>query len=271
MLSAFLNADLEENVYVTQPEGFIIQGKEENVYKLKKVLYGLKQSLGAQYSKIGTFLRQNGSERSENELTFYVKKHGKSILIVCLYVDYINHMSSSFFLIDEFKAYMKNKFEMTNLGLLHYFLCLEVNQVEDGLLVSQRKYATDLLKIINMLNCKVAATPLNLNEKLQQEDETEQANSSYFRGLVGGLLYLTHTRLDIAFSFGVISKFMHCLLQLGLEAAKRILRQIAGTVDFGLWHCNVSNFKLCGFTDSDGVGFLEDRMSTFDYIFNLGS
>lgn len=98
-------------------------------------------------------------------------------------------MGSSSSLIDEFKMCMKNKFEMSDLGLLHYFLGLEVKQVEDEVFFSQRKYATDLLKRFNMLNCKVAATPLNLNEKLQLDDGTEQANCSYFRSLVGGLIY----------------------------------------------------------------------------------
>ncbi|XP_058008329.1 uncharacterized mitochondrial protein AtMg00810-like [Hevea brasiliensis] len=171
-------------------------------------------------------------------------------------------MGSSPSLIDEFKVCMKKKFEMSDLGVLHYFLGLEVKQVEDGIFVSQRKYATDLLKRFSMLNCKVATTPMNLNDKLQVDDGTEQGNASHFRSLVGGLIYLTHSRPDIAFSVGVISRFMHNPSKHHLGAAKRILRYVAGTIDYGLWYEKVSFFKLSGFTDSDWAGCLEDRRST---------
>ena len=148
---------------------------------MKKALYGLKQAPRAWYSKIDSYFIKNGFERSKNEPTLYLKRLGKNdFLIVCLYVDDMIYMGSSTSLIDEFKICMKKEFEMSDLGLLHYFLGLEVKQVEEGIFVSQRKYAIDLLKRFNMLNCKVVATPMNLNEKLQPSDGTEEANSSYF-------------------------------------------------------------------------------------------
>ena len=97
-----------------------------------------------------------------------------------------------------------------------------------------------------MSNCEVAATPININEKLQREDGTEKTNPRLFRSLVGGLNYLTHTRLDITFSISVVSKFMHSPTKQHFGAAKRILRYVAGTVDFGVWYSKVSNFKLLG-------------------------
>ncbi|KAK2981110.1 hypothetical protein RJ640_021164 [Escallonia rubra] len=152
-----------------------------------------------------------------------------------------------------------------------YFLGLEVKQGKDGIFISQKKYATDLLKKFNMLNCKVAATPMNVNEKLKIEDGTQSTDGRFFRSLVGGLIYLTHTRPDIAFSVGVVSRFMHNPTAHHLGAAKRILRYIAGTRDFGLWYSQVSNFRLVGFSDSDWAGCLDDRRSTSGSIFNLGS
>ncbi|RVW26239.1 Retrovirus-related Pol polyprotein from transposon TNT 1-94 [Vitis vinifera] len=160
--SAFLNGELVEEVYVSQPEGFIVSW-------------------------------------SKSEPNIYLKR----------------------------QACMKKKFEMSDLGLLHFFLGLEVKQVEDGVFVSQRKYAVDLLKKFNMLNCKVVATLMNSNEKLQAEDGTERADARRFKSLVGGLIYLTHTRPDIAFAVGVISRFMHCPSKQHLGAAKRLLRYIA--------------------------------------------
>ncbi|KAK2980879.1 hypothetical protein RJ640_006251 [Escallonia rubra] len=98
---------------------------------------------------------------------------------------------------------MMRKFEMSDLGMLHYFLGLEIKQLEDGVFISQRKYAIDPLKRFNMLNCKVAATPMNLNEKLQSQDGTDAANGKVFRSIVGDLIYLTHPRPDISFSRSV--------------------------------------------------------------------
>lgn len=270
--SAFLNGDLQEEVYVTQPEGFVIEGKEAKVYKLRKALYGLKQAPRAWYSKIDGYFRQNGFTRSENEPTLYVKKQGRDdVIIVCLYVDDIIYMSSSDSLVADFKSNMMKKFEMSDMGLLHYFLGLEVKQGIDGIFISQRKYAIDLLKRFSLLNCKPAVTPMNMNEKLQLEDGTEEANAKNFRSLVGGLIYLTHTRPEIAFAVGVISRFMQNPTKHHLGAAKRILRYVAGTANYGIWYTQVSNFSLCGFTDSDWASSLDDRKSTSASVFNLGS
>ncbi|KAL3498624.1 hypothetical protein ACH5RR_041356 [Cinchona calisaya] len=214
-----------------------------------------------------SYFLDNDLEKSKNEPNLCFKNQGKNdLLIVCLYVDDMIHMGSSSSPINEFKLCMKRKFEMSNLGLLHYFLGLEVKQVEDGIFGLQRKYATNLLKRFNMLNCKFAATPMNLNEKLQVDDETKQTNASHFRSLVGGLIYLTHTRPDIVFSVGVISRFMHSPSKHHLGMAKRFLHYVAGTIDYGLWYEKVSNFKLIGYSNSDWVGFLEDRRSTSGYI-----
>ncbi|KAL0539376.1 hypothetical protein IC582_023587 [Cucumis melo] len=125
--SAFLNGELQEEVYVERPEGFVKKDSEEKVYKLTKALYGLKQASRTWYSKIDGYFQQNGSKRSGNEPTLYVKKGGKNdFIIVSLYVDDIIYTSSFKSLVAEFKSYMKNKFEMTDLGLLHFFLGLEV-------------------------------------------------------------------------------------------------------------------------------------------------
>ncbi|KAG6433675.1 hypothetical protein SASPL_105290 [Salvia splendens] len=121
-----------------------------------------------------------------------------------------------------------------------------------------------------MTNCKAAITPMNINEKLQLKDGTEEVDVVNFRSLVGGLIYLTHTRLDIAFSIGMVSRFMHNPTRQHFGTAKRILRYVAGTQSFGIWYSNVTEFELIGFTDSDWVGSVDDRRSTSGIVFNLG-
>jgi len=112
---------------------------------------------------------------------------------------------------------------------------------------------------------------MNVNEKLYREDGAKIADATYFRRLVGGLNCLSHTRLDISFSVGVVSRFMHNPSKLHLVAAKRILRYVAGTTNHGIWYSKEPSFMLTSFTDSDWVGDIENRQSTSGYVFNLGS
>ncbi|PKU78993.1 putative mitochondrial protein [Dendrobium catenatum] len=153
---------------------------------------------------------------------------------------------------------MMKEFDMTDLGLLHYFLGLQIVQADDGIFISQKRYALELLKKYNMLSCKTFSTPMNTNEKLVQNDGTTKANEKVFRGIVGGLMYLTHSRPDIMYSVNVISRFMNNPSVHHLGAAKRILRYIRETTNYGIWYKSVSNFHLVGFTDSDWAGSIED-------------
>ena len=127
-------------MYVTQPEGFIIGGEEDKVYQLRKALYGLKQAPRAWYSKIDSYFQESGFDRSQNEPTLYVKRRDNSnFVIVCLYVNDMIYMGSCESLVEEFKSCMMGKFDMSDLGLLHYFLGLEINQNDDGIFISQKK------------------------------------------------------------------------------------------------------------------------------------
>lgn len=215
----------------------------------------MKQAPRAWYSKIDSFFQENGFKRSENEPTLYLKQQGnREFLLVCLYVDDIIYMGTSKSLIDDFKSCMMSTFEMTDLGLLKYFLGLEVLQRKDGIFVCQKKYATDLLKKFNVTGGKVSTTPMNINEKLQHEDGSDKTNSSVFRSLVGGLNYLTHSRPDISFPVSVVSRFLHSPTKLHLGAAKRILHYVAGTKNYGIWYSRVYEFRLVGFSNSDWAG-----------------
>jgi len=129
--SAFLNGVLKEEVYVAQSPGYEIEGQEDKVYRLKKALYGLKQALRAWYSRIDAYLLDNGFDKYDGEPTLYIKESEGKILIVVLYVDDLILTSSDDFLSADFKQVMKSEFEMTDLGLLRYFLGIEVKQTEN--------------------------------------------------------------------------------------------------------------------------------------------
>ncbi|KAE8721865.1 Detected protein of unknown function [Hibiscus syriacus] len=117
----------------------------------------------------------------------------------------------------------------------------------------------------------MAATPININKKLQLEDGTEKTDARAFKSLVGGLIYLSHTHHGIAFSAGMVSRFMQAPTRQHLGAAKRILRYISGTRVYESWYSQVPNFRLVDFSDSDWAGLLDDRKSTSGYVFSLGS
>lgn len=253
-----------------QPEGFEIN-EEDKVYKPKKALYGLKQAPQAWYNKINAYFQQNQFFRSENEPTLYVKKQGTSgFIIVCLYVDDIIYMGSSKSLLEEFKVNMMSKFEMTDLCLLHYYLGIEIVQDEAEIFVCQ-KYAADFLKRFIMLDCKMKATPMNINQKMQEDDGAQRAKPILYRSLVGGLIYLTHTRPDISFALRVVSSYASNPSIKHFGAAKRILRYIAGTLHYGIWYTKSDHFKLVGFTNSDWASSLDDRKNTSGNVFGLGT
>jgi hypothetical protein len=205
--SAFLNGYLEEEVYVRQPPGYEIDKYRDKVYKLRKALYGLKQASRVWYSRIDEYLISVGLNRSPSEPTLYTKVNQKGkILIVCLYVDdliFTRDLS-----IDDFKNAMKTKFEMTDLGLMKYFLGIEVDQSDDGIFICQTNYANEVLKRFKMLNCKLVATPMVIGIKLSMYDEGSYVDPTLYKRLVGSLMYLTTTRPDIMFVVSLISRFM---------------------------------------------------------------
>ncbi|KAG1337790.1 Retrotransposon protein [Cocos nucifera] len=270
--SAFLNGDLEEVVYVRRSEGFEIKGKKEKVYRLEKVLYDLKQAPRAWYSKINNHFIKNGFECSKNEPTLYKKCQGMTeILIVCIYVDDMIFTGNSISMMESFKVDMMSTFAMTDLGKMKYFLGMEVVQSSFGIFLSQEKYAIDLLEKFHMLNCKPAKTPMNSNDKLMVEDGSDKADEKVFRSMVGGLIFLTHTRPDIMFAVSLISRFMHSPSNHHFGAAKRVLRYVAGTTSLGIMYSKVNDFKLLSFTDSSWADCADDRKSTTGYCFSFGS
>ncbi|KAG6470938.1 hypothetical protein ZIOFF_072026 [Zingiber officinale] len=215
---------------------------------------------------------ESDSPQSPNEPSLYVKVGEKgNFLIVCLYVDDVIYAGTDIKMVEDFKLAMMKKFEMSDLGLMRYFLGFQVKQSSGEIFISQEKYVEDLLKKFQMLSCKLVPTAMTLNEKLQQEDDSEMADEKLYRSLVGSLIYLTNTRPDIVQPVSVLSRFMSKPSKVHYATAKRVLRFLQGTMKHGLRYVKESNNDLVGFTDSDWAGSLEDRRSTSAYLFCLGS
>lgn len=269
--SAFLNGYLEEEIFVEQPEGFVLQGQEDKVYRLKKALYGLKQAPRSWYSRIDTHLESLGFVKSLSESTLYVKKVDEDILVLSLYVDDLFVTGSSKKMIDKFKKEMEDVFEMTDLGKMTFFLGMQVQQKQHEIFVCQEKYAKEVLKKFNMEECHPTATPMNQKEKFCKEDGAEKIDEKLYRSLIGCLMYLTSTRPDIMHSVSLLSRYMHCPSEIHFQAAKRILRYVRGTTDYGIRYRQVKSFSFHGYSDSDWAGCVDDMRSTSGYCFTLGS
>ena len=193
------------------------------------------------------------------------------ILIVAIYVDDLLFTGNNEKLINEFRHEMMERYEMSDMGLLRYFLGIEIHQDEDGVFRYQRKYAENILKKERMLGCNVVATPLVVNEKLKKEDGGKKVDATHYRSLVGKLLYLTATRPDIMFSTSLLSRFMNNPSYIHLGVAKRVLRYIQGTMELGIKFWKNTEIKLIGFCDSDWGGCADDMKSTSGFAFSLGS
>ncbi|CAL2251278.1 unnamed protein product [Prunus armeniaca] len=270
--SAFLNGVLQEEVYIDQPEGYVIKGKEDKVYRLHKALYGLKQAPRAWYGEIDTYFMQCGFKKSLSEATLYTKSRGdRDILIVSIYVDDIVYTGSCKELLDEFKEEMMMKYEMTDLGLLHHFLGMGVVQTNSSIFIHQKKYAGSLLNKFGLNECKSVTTPLVATKKLVKDDGSGAASEEQYRSIVGSLLYLTATRPDIMYASSLLARFMHCPTNKHYGTAKRVLRYVKGTLDYGLEYVKGRNAMLIGFCDSDWGGSIDDSKSTSGYAFSFGS
>ena len=134
----------------------------------------------------------------------------------------------------ESKKKLAKEFEMKDLGLMHYFLGLEVWQSSEGIFLNQGKYVVEILKRFNMLECKVMATPMDSNLKLLADDSLELVDVTHYKQIIGSLMYLTNTRPDIYFALNTLIQYLVQPRQVHLVAAKDVMRYLKGTIDFGL-------------------------------------
>jgi hypothetical protein len=267
--SAFLYGELTEKVCVEQPLGY---KKEENkVYRLKKALYGLKQAPRTWYSKIESYFIREKFIKCPHEHTLFVKRDGEKLLIVSLYVDDLIYTGNDASMFESFKSSMENMFDMTDLGRMRYFLGVEVNQGDHGIFICQQKYINDILARFGMEYCNIVSSPIVPGTKLNKDQNGKCVDATYYKQIVGSLIYLLATRPDLAYSVCLIARFMEKPTETHLIAAKRILRYIKGTGGLGILYKKGVSQILQGWTDSDYAGDVEDRKSTSGYVFTYGS
>lgn len=270
--TAFLNGDLLEEVFVEQAPGFAQTGHEHKVFKLHKALYGLHQAPRAWNQKLDEKLGTLGFKRSPSEHAIYCRGTGAERLVVGVYVDDLIITGTSSNSINKFKVQMAEIFKMSDLGLLTYYLGIEVKQNVEGITLSQGSYAKKILEKAGMVDCNSCEVPMQAKLKLTKESNSPCVDATEYRSLVGSLRYLVNTRPDLAFSVGYVSRFMEEPHGEHLAAVKHIVRYIAGTIDWGLFYPRKTGVKanLLGFSDSDLAEDVDSRKSTSGVIFFLG-
>ncbi|GJR19223.1 putative ribonuclease H-like domain-containing protein [Tanacetum coccineum] len=234
--SAFLYGQIEEEVYVCQPPGFEDPDYPDKVYRVMKALYGLHQAPRAWYETLANYLLGNGFHRGKIDQTLFIKKQKGDILLVQIYVDDIIFGSTKKELCTEFEKLMKDKFQMSSMGELTFFLGLQVQQKKDGIFISQDKYVDEILRKFNYTDVKSASTLVDLEKPLVKDKDGTDVDEHLYRSMIGSLMYLTASRRDIIY--------------------------LKGKPKLGLWYSRDSLFELVVYTDSDYVGVTQNRKST---------
>ncbi|GJU81418.1 putative ribonuclease H-like domain-containing protein [Tanacetum coccineum] len=197
--TTFLNGELKEEVYVSQPEGFVDPDHPTHVFRLKKDLYGLKQAPQAWYDTLSRFLLDNKFSKGAVDLTLFTRKTGKHILLVQIYVDDIIFASTNPKACDIFSNEMSSKFQMSMMGQMSFFLGLQVFQSPGGIFINQSKFALEILKKFRMDSCDPVDTPMVDRLKLDEDPLGIPVDQTRFRSMVSSLMYPTASRPDLVF------------------------------------------------------------------------
>ena len=214
---------------------------------------------------------KEGFEKCNYEHTLFIKRQDIKVVIVSLYVDDLIVFGNDELMIVEFKDSMKREFDMTDLGRMRYFLGLEVLQKSNGIFISQHKYALEVLKRFGMDKSNSVHNPIVPGFKLVKDEGGVKVDKTYYKQVVGNLMYLTATQPDMMFVVSLISRYMENPTEMHLQVTKRALRYLKGTTDFGIFYKKEGDEELVAYTDSDYAGDLEDRKSTSGYVFLLSS
>ena len=273
--TAFLHGELEEEIYMEQPEGFVSPGRERDVCRLIKSLYGLKQAPRCWNTKFNSFLLKFGLTRAASDSCIYYRRQGEEFTIVVIFVDDGLVCSNQPKILSAILTHLRTEFEMTTSEADRY---LGLNIIRDRscrqLFVNQHHYVQSILKKFNMTKCNPKTIPADPNARMSVEMAPNSENAARemstvpYREAIGSLMYLmVMTRPDIAFAVHQISQYCQNPGPGHWNGVKRILAYLAGTSDHGLLYGWNEGEPLIGYCDADYAGDTDKRRSTTGYVF----
>lgn len=254
--NAFLHGDLDEEVYMNLPLGckprFDSSITSKPVCRLLKSLYGLKQASRKWFEKLTSALLHLGYHQSHTDYSLFTIKSQDSYTAVLVYVDDILVCGDNEATIKDLKEFLDDKFSIKDLGLISYYLGIEILRNSAGMFLSRKKYALDLIKEADLLSAKPLSVPMDTNKRLRADDGTllSDANASLYRKLVGKLMYLTITRPDLSFVAQHLSQFVSTPREPHLKALFRIIRYIKFTIGQGLHFSSTNSLQLTCYSDT---------------------
>ena len=279
--TAFLERDLEGEIYMRQPDGYIDNDKPNHVCKLKKSIYGLKQAARCWNSAIDSHLKSNGYKNSGADSCVYIKSVRQSngridFVNLAIWVDDTLMFSNNIDMLTDEKVSLGSRFKVEDLGEMYYILgmCVKRDHKSRTLSLSQPKYLEGIFKRFNMDKCKPVSTSLKQGKKFQHLSENEKPiDVQRYQMIVGCLTYTAMTtRPDLAAAVGILSKYMSKPGRDHWAGVKRILRYIQGTLNYGLiFSADDSNNLSVGYSDADWAGDLDTRHSTSGFVFQIQS
>jgi transposase InsO family protein len=282
--TAFLHGELEEEIYMSQPEGFVVPGKEDQVCLLKKSLYGLKQSPRQWYKRFDAFMVHNGFTRSAYDSCVYHGKLGEDSVYLLLYVDDMLIAAKSMSAVNKLKKQLGKEFDMKDLGGARKILGMEITRDRrvGKTVLSQRSYIEKVLHRFNMATAKPVSVPFASHFRLSSDlspksaEEKEQMSKVPYSNAVGSVMYaMVCTRPDISHAVSVVSRYMANPGEEHWRAVKWLLRYLKGTTEVGLTFDRASlerspsRRSVVGYVDSDYAGDLDKRRSLTGYVFTF--
>lgn len=268
--NAFLHGDLKEEVYMRLPPGF--QGSDPTkVGRLRKSIYGLKQPPRCWFSKLSDALLSYGFVQSQSDYSHFSFIRGKINLHILVYVDDFVIACNDISTLHKFKNYLGQCFHMKDLGKLKYFLGVEIARSSEGIFLSQRKYALDIVTETGLLGCKPSFTPMELNHKLTKPVASPVSDVEAYRRLVGRLIYFTFTRPELCYCVHILSQFMHKPMQDHWDAALRVVRYLKGSLSQGVLLRADSDLRITAYCDADWGSCALSRRSLSAYVVLLGN
>ncbi len=260
-----------------QPEGFIDEKYPNKVCRLKKTLYGLKQSARCWNEALDTYLKSNGYTQSDADgcIYYYTKMEGNKLLIIAVYVDDTVIASNDLQLLRIAKKKLKQKFKMDDRGEIHFLLGMRIlrNRKDRILTIDQSAYLENIIQKYGMEDCRPIATPMEAGKSVTAlSDEEEVVDIHTYQSVVGSLIYASIcTRPDLTNTVRVLSQFMSKPGSQHWVAVKRVLRYLKATLNYGLIFVAADDFVLKGYSDADWAGDVGERKSTSGYVFRLGN
>ncbi len=269
--TAFLNGELEEEVYMKQPQGFILEGQEKLVCRLNKSIYGLKQSPRCWNTALHRKLDDMGFVQSTSDPCVYKKDSGGDNFIIGVYVDDIVLAGKTDREIGEVKTALSASFDIKDLGKLHHFLGMNIfhNDENGEIWIGQPIYTENLLKKYGMENSNPAKIPMDPSETfMKSTDLDERFDQHLYQSAIGSLSYLSvTTRPDITYSVNKMAKFCVDPSKHHWTGVKHILRYLKGTIQHGITYTKQSSGECVAYSDADWGRDLDDRKSTSGYLF----